>query len=271
MHFEAIRRHRLVRRYREKCFIFCSSAFVIPFLPGIYASLEKRWQSRRTCPGFHVTELQNEFARFSPPTPDLPYLFSFIGSTATARCAGGSLLWSMPADFFHDTAADFDRALHGQMSRTEHCEYARRFVAVSHASKFVLCPRGLGIATIRLMEAMRMGRAPVVISDGWGEPTGPSWERFSIRVEENDIAKIPRLLERREAEAVAMAEMARQQWEQWFSETFHRVVGWCLHTRRAHQPEALGRFRAYPQLFRPIHIRRVLRPWYHALRHILHS
>ncbi len=25
MHFEAIRRHRLVRRYREKCFIFCSS------------------------------------------------------------------------------------------------------------------------------------------------------------------------------------------------------------------------------------------------------
>ncbi len=116
-----------------------------------------------------------------------------------------------------------------------------------------------------------MGRAPVVISDGWGEPTGPSWERFSIRVGENDIAKIPRLLERREAEAVAMGEMAR---EQWFSEkaAFHRVVGWCLQIREGRiMPEALGRFRAYPQLFRPIHIRRVLRPWYHALRYILHS
>ncbi len=273
MHFEAIRRHRLVRRYREKCFIFCSNAFVIPFLPGIYASLEKRWQSRRTCPGFHVTELQNEFATFSPPTPDLPYLFSFIGSTATAPVRRRLAGVKHARGFFQDTAADFDRALHGQMSRMEHCEYARRFVAVIQASKFALCPRGLGVATIRLMEAMRMGRAPVVISDGWGEPTGPSWERFSIRVGENDIAQIPRLLERREAEAVAMGKMARQQWEQWFSEeaAFHRVVDWCLQIQeRRIVPEALGRFPAFLQLLRPIHIRWVLRPWYHALRHILH-
>ncbi len=146
--------------------------FVIPFLPGIYASLQKRWQSRRTCPGFHVTELQNEFARFSPPTPDLPYLFSFIGSTATALVRRRFANVEYARGFFHDTAADFDRALHGQMSRMEHCEYARRFVAVSHASKFVLCTRGLGVATIRLMEAMRMGRAPVVIPMVGGNPRG---------------------------------------------------------------------------------------------------
>src|SRR4051794_40108691 len=80
LHFEEIRRHPLVKRHREKCFIFCSNAFVIPFLPGVYASVEKRWASRRTMSGFHVAELQNEFASFTPLADDLPYLFSFIGS-----------------------------------------------------------------------------------------------------------------------------------------------------------------------------------------------
>src|SRR5947209_12093238 len=61
MHFEAIRRHPLLKQYREKCFLFCSNAFVIPFLPGVYASIERRWSSRRTMAGFHVSPLQNEF------------------------------------------------------------------------------------------------------------------------------------------------------------------------------------------------------------------
>ena len=44
-HFERIRSHPLVRQYREKCFLFCSNAIVIPFLPGIYASVEQSWAS----------------------------------------------------------------------------------------------------------------------------------------------------------------------------------------------------------------------------------
>jgi hypothetical protein len=59
LHFQAIRRHPLVKRYREKCFIFSSNAYVIPFLPGVYASIERRWFSRRTLSGFHVSEMLN--------------------------------------------------------------------------------------------------------------------------------------------------------------------------------------------------------------------
>src|SRR5213593_2714162 len=53
-YFELVRRHPLVKKYREKCFLFCSNAFVIPFLPGVYASIEKRWCSRRTYSGFYL-------------------------------------------------------------------------------------------------------------------------------------------------------------------------------------------------------------------------
>src|SRR3954449_2591727 len=58
-HFERLRRHPLVRRFREKCFVFCSNAIVIPFLPGIYASVEKRWSSSRTCGGGYAGIEQN--------------------------------------------------------------------------------------------------------------------------------------------------------------------------------------------------------------------
>src|SRR5437016_14240921 len=39
-YFHLVRRHPFVEKVREKCFRFCSNEFVIPFLPGDYASLE---------------------------------------------------------------------------------------------------------------------------------------------------------------------------------------------------------------------------------------
>lgn len=272
MQFQAIRRHPLVKAYREKCFVFCSSAFVVPLLPGVYASLEKRWQSRRTSGGFHLLTLQNEFANFSPPSAELPYLYSFIGSTATAPVRRRLAELKHARGFFRDTAAEFDRALYGRMSREEHRDYARRFADVTKASKFVLCPRGRGVATIRLMETMRIGRVPVIISDQWLAPEGPEWNRFSIRVGEDEVSEIPRLLERYEDKAVAMGTLARRQWEEWFSEkaAFHRVVEWCLKIReRRMMAERIGRLPAYLQLLRPFHLRWRLRPRYHALRNIL--
>ncbi|MFN2476543.1 MAG: exostosin family protein [Chthoniobacterales bacterium] len=269
MQFQHVRRHPLVRRYREKCFLFSSSAFPIPFLPGVYASLETRWQTRRTRGGFHVMPMQNEFTTFAPPSDDLPYLFSFIGSANNAPVRRKLAQLSHPRGYFCDTASDFERALHGRFAPSELREYARRFVDITKASKFILCPRGLGVATIRLMEAMRIGRAPVIIADEWAAPIGPEWDRFSIRVREGEIARIPQLLEKLEGNAVAMGNLAREQWELWFSEqaSFHRVVEWCLQIREERVlPEAIARLPAYLQLLRPFHLRWSLRPHYQAVR-----
>jgi hypothetical protein len=110
---------------------------------------------------------------------------------------------------------------------------------------------------------------PVILSDQWAEPSGPDWERFSIRVRERDFREIPQLLERRESEAVRMGQLARTQWEQWFSDhaAFHRVVEWCLLIRaRRRLPETLARLPAYLQLLRPFHLRYALRTPYRAAR-----
>jgi hypothetical protein len=268
-YFERVRQHALVRKYREKCFLFCANPFVIPFLPGVYAGVEKRWASARTRPGFYLGRTKNEFTTFTPPAHDLPYLFSFMGSVKNASVRRQLATLRHPRSFFQNTAEDFDRILHRKMEPRERLDYERRYAELTKASKFVLCPRGLSVSSIRLFETMRMGRAPVILSDGWVAPEGPRWEKFSIRIRESEFAEIPRLLEQREAHAVEMGELARKEWEGWFSDKvlFHRLVELCLDIKRKRKlPERLARWPIYIQYLRPFHFRRLLGTRYRALR-----
>ncbi|MGZ5024582.1 MAG: exostosin domain-containing protein [Chthoniobacterales bacterium] len=268
-HFERLRAHPFVRQQRQKCFLFCSNAIVIPFLPGVYASVEKRWSSSRTCGGFYPGSSRNEFTTFTSPDDNLPYLFSFMGSVANAPVRRDLTQLSHRRAFFQNTSGDFDRLLHLQMSPRDRRDYYRRYAELTKASKFVLCPRGLGAATIRLFETMRMGRVPVILSDEWVPPEGPCWEKFSVRVPEKDFAQVPQLLEQFERAAVAMGQLARREWEEWFSPevAFHRVVEYCLTIKeRRRWPESLGRWPVYLQLARPFHFRRLLRRKYEELR-----
>jgi Exostosin family len=151
--------------------------------------------------------------------------------------------------------------LHRQMEANELRDYHRGYAEVIRASKFVLCPRGLSVSTVRLFETMRMGRVPVILSNGWVEPEGPRWDDFAIRVAEGDCARIPRLLEGYETKARSMGELAREQWLEWFSDevAFHRVVQWCLAIqKRRTLPERLGRWPAYLQYFERFHLRRAI-------------
>jgi len=260
-YFERVRAHPLVHRYREKCFVFCANPFVIPFLPGIYAGVAKHWASPRVRPGFYLGRTQNPFTTYTPPTPDLPYLFSFMGSMRNAPIRGKLGELTHPRSFFQNTTEDFDRILGRKMDRRERLDYDRRYAELTKASKFVLCPRGLSPSSIRLFETMRMGRVPVILSDAWMAPVGPEWAKFSIRVPERDFEKIPRMLEGLESEAVAMGELARKEWEGWFSEEvlFHRLVELCLDIKRERRiPETVARWTAYLHYLQPFHFRKLV-------------
>lgn len=266
-YFEAVRAHSYVKRFRDKCFLFCSNGFVIPFLPGVYTSIEKRWSSARTFSGFYLGVSENEFVTFTPPSNDLPYLFTFVGAVNNAPVRRQLQTLAHPRSIFRDTSADYPRALYNLFSVEEGREYRRRYATIMQASKFVLCPRGLGVSSVRLFDAMRMARVPVILSDDWVEPIGPCWENFSIRVPEKDFARVPKLLEAREAEAPEMGRLARAQWEEWFSERvcFHRVIEWCLFIQQRRQlPEKWARFLPYLQYLRPFHFRHLLRTRYQA-------
>src|SRR3954466_11318275 len=142
-YFERVRQHPLVRKYREKCFLFCTNPFVIPFLPGVYTGIEKRWASSRTRPGFYLGRTQNEFTTFTEPDHDLPYLFSFMGSVRNSPVREKLATLRHPRSFFQNTSQDFERILQHKMDRRERLDYDRRYAELTKASKFVLCPRGL--------------------------------------------------------------------------------------------------------------------------------
>jgi hypothetical protein len=266
-YFQGVRKHPFVTRFREKCFLFCSNDFVIPFLPGIYASIEKRWSSERTRSGFYLGVSENEFVGFTPSRHDLKYLYSFLGTVDTAPLRQRLRTLSHPRSFFQDTSADYRDVLSGKLDADEMRGYWRRYAEISKASKFILCPRGMGASSVRLFDTMRMGRVPVILSDQWIEPQGPCWSKFSLRLPEPDVALIPSLLERFEPKAVEMGLLARAQWEEWFSERvrFHRVVEWCLDIKKHRRvPEAIARFNPFIQYLRPFHFRHLLRTKYHA-------
>ena len=266
-YFKRVRRHPLLRQYREKTFLFCANPFVIPLLPGFM----REWKSGGHRPGPGRASILGGQETNSPPTAlprtDLPYLFSFMGSIRNAPIRRELATLTHPRSFFQNTTEDFDRVLHGKMERRERLDYDRRYAELSKASKFVLCPRGLSVSSIRLFETMRMGRVPVILSDEWVPPAGPRWEKFSIRITESEFAQIPSLLEQRESEAVRMGELARKEWEEWFSDevAFHRLVESCLDIRRERRiPESLARWPAYLQCLRPFHLRRILGEQYRS-------
>jgi hypothetical protein len=268
-YFERIRRHPLLRQYREKCFLFCANPFVIPFLPGVYTGVKKGWASRRTRPGFYLGRTKNEFTTYTPPAHDLPYLFSFMGSVRNARVRVNLATLRHRRSFFQNTEQDFDRILDRKMDRRERLDYDRRYAELTKASKFVLCPRGLSASSIRLFETMRMGRVPVILADGWVPPFGPDWDKFSIRIREPDFARVPEILEEKELEAVTMGALAREAWDRWFSEDvlFHHLVELCLDIQRKRKmPERLARWTAFLHYFQPFHFRRVLTTGLRALR-----
>ena len=121
-------------------------------------------------------------------------------------------------------------------------------------SAFVLCPRGLGCGSIRLYEAMQMGRAPVILSDDWVYPERVDWNACSITIAQKDLLRIPEILEAYRDRATEMGLRARQEWERFYAPNvcFHWLVEDCLellHSRR--RSEASAQRSIWLNLFKP--------------------
>jgi Exostosin family len=242
-----IRTHPLYRAYQEKCFLLHHGDRQFPFLPGIYTCAERGLHSeRRSRTGSYWIVMENPRIAYSPDYGESPYLFSFVGRATTAKVRQALLQLKHPRGLILDSSSPEMDLAEGSAGGTDD-----RYVSILARSLFVLCPRGLGSSSYRLFETLKAGRVPVILSDRWIPPRGPEWERFAVFVKEAHAARIPRLLEEREKQAVDMGRAARQAWEEWFSEKvlFHRSVEACL--------ELLSR-RILPEAWsaRLVHLRR---------------
>jgi hypothetical protein len=93
----------------------------------------------------------------------------------------------------------------------------RSYAQALRNAKFAVCPRGVSPASIRLFEAMRAGRCPVVISDAWMPPPRVDWSTCCLRVAEADVEKLPEILREHESEATELGKAAREIWHDQFA------------------------------------------------------
>ena len=231
---EMVRAHPYYRRYSRKCFLFDSADFFFLVAPGIYASLTKQqYRPDYTRTGFYLYLIENAFITSQPCTGSEKYLASFVGSRNTHPVRDHVFTFGRDDIYAKDTSNYSSRTTyHGEPE--ERALFWLEYAEVLADSKFSLCPRGQGAGTIRLYESMKMGRACVILADDW-QPHGQiPWEEFSIKVAEQDVQRLPEILEQHQHRVVEMGARARQVWEEYFSEKirFHRVVELCLDIQR---------------------------------------
>jgi hypothetical protein len=246
-----VRRHPLVRRHREKCFLYHNGDRILPVIPGVYASIEKRWHlPSRTRSGYFLRVCDHGGIEAGPDIAACPYLASFLGAADNAPVRRKIMQIRSDRFLLRDT---------GVASPADAKEQRiRQYVDSLRQSKFILCPRGGGASSYRLFEALKARRIPVILSDPWVPPEGPDWESFSLRVPESRVGELPELLQAVEPQAEAMAEKALVAWNTWFAKdvAFHRLVGWCLSIQASRRlPERVLRHVTWFYMLHPYHFR----------------
>jgi len=260
-----VRAHPFYRQFKEKCFLYYSNDFVIPFLPGVYVNIPKRWYSTsRTRTGFYMRVFDEEYIEYQPNMESCEFLFCFIGSSQTHPVRSRVVTLRHPRAYVEDTSSvvpeEEKKKLFFMVNYGSNDNV--RYGALLSKSKFVLCPRGYACSSWRLFETMKAGRVPVIISDQWVPPEGPEWNTFSLRIAEKDVSQIPQILEQQESRAEVMGQLARRAWDEWFSResSFHRIVEWCAELQRAGKPSTIANLSPHVQLLRPYFFRHVVLP-----------
>lgn len=96
------------------------------------------------------------------------------------------------------------------------------FCNITQRSRFTLCPRGYGLQSFRLYEAMQLNSIPVFV---YNQPFFPfsafsdcNWDDFCVRVHENEIPELKtKLLSISETKQQKMLESGREIYKKYFT------------------------------------------------------
>ena len=230
--FSKLLSHDLVKNHWHKVFMFNEMDRPWSVLPGIYTCMpDKHFES-----GVHAA-----FAYLSTPNAcvrdvhqqnhERQWLYSFMG--AMSHTCRKRVMQLPDARGYLQNTSDFNV---WNTSEQELHKRSRNYADVLSGSSYVLCPRGIGTSSIRLYEALEAGRAPVVIADRWVPPPETDWE-FAVRIREDQISKIPDILQACEQEAIERGKAARNAWLQNYApSTLFNTMGNAIDTLQSNGP-----------------------------------
>lgn len=206
--FEKLLKHPLYRAYSEKVYMYNEMDQSWPLLPGLYCSLSASLASYSDQVAFPYINTCNEsIQNIHSKEIERQWLYSFVGSCSHKV--------RRPILDLHDEDArivDTSEFCVWDPAQTSKYGYQKLFTEAMEGSKFVLCPRGIGPASLRLYETMEAGRVPVIISDSWVAPSQVDWS-FAVRIPEWEIHQIPKKLRELENEWQDRGTAARAAWE----------------------------------------------------------
>jgi hypothetical protein len=260
---ELVRHHPYVKKYREKCFLVDPNDCALPFLPGLYASLRRKYHDpTRTRTGSYLRTDENPYIEFRPLAKEPKYVGCFIGSFENHPMRAA--LANLPSEDFliEGRPKGLTLQMHYGGVGPERHEFWSHYADGMAAGAFSLCPRGLGLGSIRLFESMRMGRCPVILSDDWVFPERVDWAACSLTVAEKDVSRLGEILHANLGRAGELGMRARQEWERFYAENvrFHWLAEDCLYLLRARRVrEAIAGRKAWLHLFDKGYFRRYLR------------
>ena len=205
----------LIRFEGGRDFVWDASDFPAGLHAGLYCSLSSQlFDPQRHRPAC-FPHVYNEQVEDFPLDAAVKRL-SFVGgiySTARSRMCRSLLVHPHRREMEIDLeggpwAQMLDRS--GLLGKKKYADTMRR-------SRFVLCPRGRGLGTARLFEAMKARRVPVIICDPYVLPYGVDWGSCAVRVPERHCGRVWEILEEYEPRWETMANAAREAWEKHFS------------------------------------------------------
>ena len=217
-----IRRHPIFRKYSDNAFVLFEGDWCLPIVPGLYSGLDRWGVIKRWCEPLHYTKVAFYDDLDSVPDTHPDLLCSFVGRKST------SSVRQQLRDVNDGTCYI------SESPPRETSAYRTAYVEMIGRSRFVLCPRGLGVSSIRLYETLRSGRVPVIISDDWVPPAGPDWASCSVRIPEANAKHAVNVLDSLDTRWPAMSRAARMVYSDWFSRQsqFDRIIDWCLNLSR---------------------------------------
>ena len=211
-----------IRKFPDKCISMSDQDYQIILHHGVYASGQNSLIGRgRIRTGSYTLEPDKfknpyilSFQYNENEIIDKQYLASFIGRNCHPVRNSLINLKFVRQDVLIEDSSTFN--LWGTTDRM--IERQKYFFEILLHSKFSLCPRGNAPNSYRLFESMKLGIAPIIISDEFFYPKGPKWNSFSIRVKETQINELENILLSYEDDFHTLGKEARNAYKEFFSE-----------------------------------------------------
>lgn len=221
--FSELRNHPAINRFPEKCFCISDSDVPMPLLRGIYTSAGRglKWNFRYRSAAYNLftSEFRNPLIDADQQKAfELPktYLGSFIGrDSSPVRLELFKLRPDRDDLLIQDSTQNFQAFTYDGAGKNVGW---RTYRDVLLKSKFAICPRGVSPASMRLFEAMRLGVAPVILSDNWIFPKGPDWKRCALVIPEKFAANLEKILEAHEPNHTEIGAAAYAAYQRFFAD-----------------------------------------------------